>query len=102
MPQIFLSQPMQRTRITINNRLGVHARVAYGLSRLGESFNSRVSIIIENGDGKRFGNGKDIMSILALGILPDSEIVIETEGEDEDKAMKCLLEYMELVNVDKN
>jgi len=93
---------MQRAKVVINNPLGMHARVAYGFSRLGESFKSKVSIAVENGDRKMTGDGKDIMSILSLGILPGSKLIIETEGEDEENALKTLLEFMDTDNVEKN
>jgi phosphocarrier protein HPr len=78
---------MPKTRVTIINRLGLHARAAAKLSKLAGSFGCEVSMSRNN----RTINAKSIMGVMMLAAGLGSEVEIHTSGADEDQAMQALL-----------
>ncbi len=77
---------MIRSTITINNKLGLHARASAKFTKLAASFRSNVFL----GRNGRRVNAKSIMGVMMLAAGMGSEIEIETEGEDEQAAMGAL------------
>lgn len=77
---------MIKTRITISNKLGLHARASAKLTKLAGSFRSEVFL---SRNGRRV-NAKSIMGVMMLAAGLGSEIEIETDGEDEQTAMEAL------------
>jgi phosphocarrier protein HPr len=78
---------MTTSSITINNKLGLHARASAKLTKLAGSFPCEVWI----SRGERRVNGKSIMGVMMLAAGLGAEITIETVGEREDEAMQALL-----------
>jgi multiphosphoryl transfer protein len=74
---------MKQLEITIKNETGLHARPAKVLVNLAKQFKSNISI--QHG-GKR-ANAKSMISVLTLGAVRGSEIVVQVDGEDEEKAI---------------
>ena len=72
--------------VTIINRLGLHARAATRLVNCASGFSSEVRVI----KGVRAVNGKSIMGVLTLAAAIGTELTIETEGEDEQQALKAI------------
>ena len=72
--------------MTINNRLGLHARAAAKFVQMASRFASEVSV---TKDGKAV-NGKSIMGVMMLAAAQGAEIEIRTEGEDADEALASL------------
>jgi phosphocarrier protein HPr len=77
---------MIKSRIVINNKLGLHARASAKLTKLAASFRSEVHL---SRNGRRV-NAKSIMGVMMLAAGIGSEVDIETEGEDEQAAMDAL------------
>lgn len=77
---------MIKTRITISNRLGLHARASAKLTKLAGGFRSEVFL---SRNGRRV-NAKSIMGVMMLAAGIGTEIEIETDGEDEQVAMDAL------------
>jgi phosphocarrier protein len=77
---------MRRAEVKVIHPLGLHARLAFALTKISERF---ISTVTFSCDG-RSGNGKDVMDILALGAGPGSTVIIETAGEDEEAALNSL------------
>ena len=71
-------------KITISNKLGLHARAASKLVQLTNKFNSTISIC----KGHLRIDGKSILGILSLAASTNSEIEVEAIGPDEEKAIK--------------
>ena len=71
-------------RITISNKLGLHARAASKLVQLTNKFSSEITI----SRGNLRANGKSILGILSLVASVNSEIDIQAIGLDEKKAIK--------------
>ena len=67
---------MQKRKIIIPNRSGIHIRTAAELANLCEKFACKVKICWS---GQEF-DGRSIMELL------HDEIIVETDGEEEEKA----------------
>jgi phosphocarrier protein len=78
---------MLKTRVTIINKLGLHARAAAKLSKLAGSFGCEVFM---SRNGRRI-NAKSIMGVMMLAAGLGTEVEIETEGADEVAAMEAIL-----------
>ena len=78
---------MITTTVTISNKLGLHARASAKLTKLAGSFACEVWIT----RGERRVNAKSIMGVMMLAAGIGTEISIETDGADEQKAMEALL-----------
>ncbi len=78
---------MTKTRITISNKLGLHARASAKLTKLATSFKSEVWM---SRNGRRV-NAKSIMGVMMLAAGLGAEIEVETEGEDEQTAMNAIV-----------
>ena len=84
---------MRELRVTISNRLGLHARAAARLVRRASQFNSTVELLREdNGDT---ADGKSILSVLLLAAARGTSLIIKTEGDDEERAANALAELVE-------
>ena len=78
---------MIKTRTTISNKLGLHARASAKFTKLAGSFASEVWM----SKGERRVNAKSIMGVMMLAAGIGSIVEIETNGADEEAAMKALL-----------
>lgn len=78
---------MVKTEITISNKLGLHARASAKLTKLAGSFACEVWM----SKGERRVNAKSIMGIMMLAAGLGSEVVLETDGEQEQEAMDALV-----------
>lgn len=82
---------MRCQKITIINKLGLHARASAKFVSLASEFSAEIML-------KRNGqqiNGKSIMGIMMLAAAKGAEIEICADGKDEKKAIE---ELTELVN----
>ncbi len=77
---------MQQRRLTIPNKLGLHARAAMKLSDLAIRYQCEI-IIIHN---ERRLNAKDIMAVLALGASQGTLLEFNFHGEDEAEALLAI------------
>ncbi len=75
---------MKSQRVTIVNKLGLHARAAAKLVSLASGF----SCEIEVEHGERRVNGKSIMGVMMLAASRGKEIIIYADGEGEDEALE--------------
>lgn len=78
---------MLKERVVVQLKTGLHARPAARFVQTASDF--RCKITIEKGNN--IVNAKSIMGIMALGVDQGEEIVIRTEGEDEQAALETLL-----------
>ncbi len=77
---------MPQVTITIQNKLGLHARAANKLVDITTQFASAVSIEYNS----QSIDGKSIMSVMLLAAAKGSELTITTEGKDETEAMSAI------------
>ncbi len=78
---------MIKTRTTISNKLGLHARASAKFTKLAGSFACEVWM----SKGERRVNAKSIMGVMMLAAGIGSSVEIETSGPDEQPAMEALL-----------
>ena len=77
---------MQKTSVTISNRLGLHARASAKLTKLAGGFACDVHM---SRNGRRI-NAKSIMGVMMLAAGLGSEVEIETSGADEEQALSAI------------
>lgn len=81
---------MVEGRVEIVNILGLHARAAARFVRTATKYRANVTV---SKDGTTT-DGKSILGILFLAAALGSEITIATDGEDEDDALKALVDLV--------
>jgi len=77
---------MIQSNIQINNKLGLHARASAKLTKLAGGFKCDIHL---SRNGRRV-NAKSIMGVMMLAAGLGSEVVIETDGPEEQAAMDAL------------
>ena len=82
---------MQSRSVTLINPRGLHARVAKSIVECTKGFAANVSIAWQDNQV----DGKSIMALLMLGAPVGSELVIETDGADEEACMTALVTLVE-------
>ena len=82
---------MIKSRITISNKLGLHARASAKLTKLAGGFNCEVHL---SRNGRRV-NAKSIMGVMMLAAGLGAEVDIETDGVDEGPAMQALRQLID-------
>ena len=70
----------------ILNEEGLHARPAGVLAKAAAGFQSKIEVVY-NG---RSINAKSSMSLMTLGLVKDSEIILRAEGHDAEAALTQL------------
>lgn len=78
---------MIRNDIEIINKLGLHARAASKLVNLASQFSS--SVFIENKGNKV--NAKSIMGVMMLAASQGTKLVLEVDGDDEEKCSESII-----------
>ena len=82
---------MIKTRTTISNKLGLHARASAKLTKLAGSFPCEVFM----SRGERRINAKSIMGVMMLAAGIGSLVTLETDGDQEQEASTALLALIE-------
>jgi phosphocarrier protein HPr len=78
---------MVKTNVTISNRLGLHARASAKLTKLAGSFQCDVHMAR---NGRRV-NAKSIMGVMMLAAGMGSDVEVETDGPDEQRALDAIV-----------
>ena len=78
---------MLQQEVEIINKLGLHARASAKLTQVAGQFKAGVWL---SRNGRRV-NAKSIMGVMMLAAAMGSKVVIETDGPDEDEAMKAVI-----------
>ncbi|NLQ16949.1 HPr family phosphocarrier protein [Marinomonas sp. M1K-6] len=81
---------MQEESITIINKLGLHARAAGKLVETTSQFSCDITIEKEG----RNVDGKSIMAMMMLAAGKGTEIRIKTNGDDENEAIKAIIDLI--------
>ena len=82
---------MITSRVTISNKLGLHARASAKLTKLAGGFQCDVHL---TRNGRRV-NAKSIMGVMMLAAGMGAEVEVETDGPDESEAMQALRKLIE-------
>lgn len=81
---------MKNVELVLANESGLHARPGKDFVQLAKGFESVVTVIK---GGERY-NGKSLMKLMQAGLSKGDTFQIEAEGEDEDKAIEALTDYI--------
>jgi phosphocarrier protein HPr len=81
---------MIQTTITISNKLGLHARASAKLTKLAGSFPCEVWMA----RGERKVNAKSIMGVMMLAAGIGTDVMVQTDGAQEQEAMDALLKLI--------
>ncbi len=81
---------MKTQKITIINKLGLHARAAAKLVNVASHFES--SVLVEK-SGTQV-NGKSIMGVMMLAVSKGSTIIVTIDGDDEEAALAAIFELI--------
>ena len=73
-------------RITVVNKLGLHARAAASLVKLTAGFKSAVQLSL----GEQAVDAKSIMGVMMLAATQGSELTLVVRGEDAESAAEAV------------
>lgn len=76
--------------VKVNLVKDAEARPVAVLVQIASQFESKVYIRLED----KNINAKSIMGMMSLGLTQDSEVTVTAEGEDEEKALSTIVEYL--------
>ena len=82
---------MREFRYVIKDEQGIHARPAGLFVKEAASCESKITI---SKDGKEV-DAKRILGVMGLGVKKDQEIVLKSEGSDEDQAIEKLSKFLQ-------
>ena len=77
--------------VTIQNKLGLHARAAAKLVSLASGFASQIELI-RNG---KTVNAKSIMGVMMLAAAKGTQIDLKVEGDDEKEAFSAVKDLID-------
>jgi phosphotransferase system HPr (HPr) family protein len=81
---------MIKTNTLIINKLGLHARAASKLVTTASEFSSQIRI----GHNQQMADAKNIMSVMMLAACKGTELSLEIEGHDKEKACEAILDLI--------
>ena len=81
-------------KVSITNRLGLHARPAMCFVDAASRFESSVTVVRAGGGGQNV-DGKSIMQMMMLAATKGTELEIIAEGSDAAKACESLKKLVE-------
>ena len=81
---------MKEFRYVITDEQGIHARPAGMFVKEAAACNCNVTI---SKDGKE-ADAKRILAVMSLGVKKVDEIVLKTDGEDEESALEKLSAFL--------
>lgn len=81
---------MIKKPITIHLSTGLEARPVAQMVQVASQFNSEIYVEI----GKKKVNAKSIMGMMTLGLDAGEEIILSTNGDDEEAAMQSIEKYL--------
>lgn len=81
---------MQKSRLLIVNKLGLHARAASKLAQTCARFSSDIKVHCQ---GKSV-DGKSVMALMLLAAGKGTELELEVDGSDEEAALDAISELV--------
>jgi phosphocarrier protein len=82
---------MLNAKITVVNKLGLHARASAKLTKLAATFPCEVWLV----KGERRVNAKSIMGVMMLAAGIGTELTLTVDGEQEEQALKRITNLFE-------
>lgn len=85
---------MPNISLNVDHKVGLHARPAAEFVKLASSFPCEIQVKNSSTDSK-FVNAKSILGVLTLGVNQGHTILVNTEGEQAEEALKALKQLVE-------
>lgn len=82
---------MVTQQVTITNPTGLHARPAAQFCKFVKKFNSQVFLITDTGKV----NCASVINLLSMAVKQGTTVKLEVSGEDEDKALPEIVEFLQ-------
>lgn len=82
---------MVSRKVTIKNPTGLHLRPAGNLCKEAMKFRSLITFNFKDNTA----NAKSVLSVLGACVKCGDEVEFVCEGEDEEEALKCLIDAIE-------
>ena len=82
--------PRIEKELIVKNPQGLHARPAALFVQIASRYNAKITVT-KNGESV---NGKSIMGLLMLGAQHNSSLMVIAEGEDAEKAIQEITEFL--------
>ena len=82
---------MVSQKVKIINPTGLHLRLAGNLCKEAMKYNSKITFEYSGNTA----NAKSVLSVLGACIKSGDEILLICEGEEEEKALKAMIEAVE-------
>ncbi|MCS6993334.1 MAG: HPr family phosphocarrier protein [Anaerolineales bacterium] len=82
---------MPELTLTIQNKVGLHARPASLFVREASRFQSTITVL----HGAKQANAKSILNVLSLGVNQGAQITLRAEGPDAEAALHSLRALVE-------
>lgn len=81
---------MKSASALLINQAGLHARASAKFVETASHFSSEISVAL----GAKQVSGKSILALMMLAATCNTELTLQAEGEDEDAAIKALLDLV--------
>lgn len=85
---------MYSAETTVVNATGIHARPASQFSKMANGYKSNVFVKKSEAEGDGV-NAKSVLNLMTQGLTCGTKITISADGEDEQEAVKALVEFVE-------
>jgi phosphocarrier protein len=82
---------MVEKKVTVLNKMGLHARPSSKLVQKAAAFKSDVHIRRDN----QVINGKSIMGVMMLAAAQGTDLILSANGVDEEQTLAALVELFE-------
>ncbi len=79
-------------KVLVKNPSGFHLRPAGMFCQIAEGYKAK--IYFNKGDDRDY-NAKSVLSVLGAGVRSGDEVEIICDGEDEDEALRALVELVD-------
>lgn len=84
------AEPRIEKRITVVNKLGLHARAAAKLVKLAARFDSAIKLAGAGSSGVKTADAKSIMDVMMLAATQGSELTLVARGGDAPSAADAI------------
>ena len=82
---------MLEKNVIIKNETGLHARPAASLVQFVKKYDESIEIILDN----KVADAKSIFNVMSLGISKGTEIKLRVDGENEEKTLGEVVNFIE-------
>lgn len=85
---------MKEREMTVINEVGLHARPSLRITEIARR-NPHTKVILKNSSNGLEADAMSILSLLSLGLIGGSKVVVSASGQDEEIVLKEIAEVLE-------